>query len=79
MLNVQYNFGQRHKSPLYKIEEDKQEHLLECVILKIASPEILNNIETEYNDIYSDIIEKQIKISKLLYIAVRKRKAILTK
>ena len=79
MINVQHNFGQNNKCPLYKLEDDKQEHLLECVIIKIASPEILNKTDAEFNDIYSDNIEKQIKISKLLYIAIRKRKAILTK
>ena len=79
MLNVQYNFGQKKKCPLCKIKEDNQEHLIECLIIKIACPEIGYNTNVKYTDIFSDALEKQINISKLLNIAVRTRKVMLTK
>ena len=63
MMNVSYNFGQKI--------------LLDCLILKLACPEIQNNTENKYMDIYSDDTDKQNAISKLLAIANRKREQIL--
>ena len=77
MLKVFHNFGQKIKCPLCKTEEDDQKHFIECLILKISCPEILNNTEIKYTDLYSNDIEKQNSLSKLLEIAIRKRSEIL--
>ena len=71
MLNVNYNFGQKIKCPLCNI------HLLECLVIKITSPEILNNTKCKYTDLFSDNIEKLNDLSKLIEIAVRKRTELL--
>ena len=73
MLNVQNNFGQHTKCPLCKTEEDDQKHLIECLVIKIHCPDILNNVDSDFKDIYSDEIEKQNDISKLIDIAMKKR------
>ena len=57
MLNVNYNFGQKIKCPLCKIGEDAQKHLLECLVIKITCPEILNNTKCNYTDLISDNLE----------------------
>ena len=77
MLNVQNNFGQHTKCPLCKIEEDSQKHLLECVLIKLNSPDILHNTDSKYEDIFSNDIEKQDQISKLIETAIRKRRILL--
>ena len=77
MLNVTDNYGQKIHCPLCKIGQDDQKHLIECIVLKIACPEILNNIDTKYEDLYSNNLEKQNEIGKLLEIAMRKRTEIL--
>ena len=73
MLDVSRNYGQHSKCPLCKIGDDDQKHLLECLIIKLQCPDILNNIDCKYEDIYSDNIEKQSNISKLLEIAIKRR------
>ena len=77
MLNVAHNFGQQIKCRLCKIEDDNQNHLLECIIIKIESQEILNNTGAKISDIYSNDIEKQLSVTKLIDIAMRKRDMIL--
>ena len=77
MLNVSYNFGQKIPCPFCKIAEDNQKHLIECMILKITCPEILNNKDIQYSDIFSESIDKLNEISKLFEIAIRKRTEIL--
>ena len=46
--------------------------IIECPIIKIECPEILYNTDAKYSDIYSIKIDKQIGITKLLEIAIRK-------
>ena len=73
MLNVLNNFGQHAKCPLCKIKEDDQTHLLDCLIIKINCPEILNNMNSKYEDIFSDNVDKQSEICRLVDIAIKKR------
>ena len=78
MLNVFHNFGQKIKCPLCKIGEDDQKHLLECIILKFTCPQILNNTDIKFTDIFSDNLDKQCEVGNLLEIALRKRTEILS-
>ena len=73
MLNVSYNYELKIKCRLCHLGEDDQEHLLECLIIKIECPEILHNTNVKHSDIYSSKIDKQIEITKLLEMAIRKR------
>ena len=57
--------------------EDDQKHLLECIILKLTCPHILNNTDIKYTDIFIDNLEKQNEVGKLLEVALRKRTEIL--
>ena len=77
MLNVQSNYGKHTPCPLCKMEEDSQQHLLECLIIKINNPDILNNVNSIYEDIYSNNIDKQNNITKLIEMAINSRKIIL--
>ena len=55
------------------MDEDKQEHLLECLIVKLKSPEIFNNESAKYKDIYCDDPIKQNEAIKLIESALRIR------
>ena len=76
MLSVAKNHGQTNQCPLCKMKDDDQKHLLECPLIKVDSPDILNNTESEYKDIFSTDIHKLSKISQLLDIAITKRKTL---
>ena len=58
MLHVLHNFGQETQCPLCKIGDDNQKHLLECMILKMMCPEILNNKTIIYSDLFGENIKK---------------------
>ena len=74
MLNVKNNFGDKGACPLCKLNLDDQSHLLECIMIKLECPEILENKkECVYNDIYSNDIDKLNNIANLMYLAMRTR------
>ena len=77
MLNVANNYGRKDQCPLCKINQDSQQHLIECLIIKITCPEIYNNVNIRYEDLYSDNTTKQKQITKLFETAIRKREEIL--
>ena len=79
MLNVAFNYGNKSKCPLCKIGDDDQQHLIDCIVIKLNSNEICNNMDIKYEDIYTGNVEKQNKIIQLLEIAIRKRDEILDK
>ena len=79
MLNVKCNFGNQFFCPLCKLKLDNQEHLLECIMIKVKCPDILENKKKcEYNDIYSTKLEKLANISDLLLQAIRMREILLS-
>ena len=78
MLNVKNNFGDKGACPLCKLNLDDQSHLLECIMIKLEWPEILENKkECVYNDIYSNDIDNLNNIAHLMYLAMRTREKII--
>ena len=74
MLNVKWNFGDKTVCPFCKLYDDKQEHLLTCIMIKIRSPKIMENKNnSKYSDIYSSNIAKLNNIAELLLEATRTR------
>ena len=51
---------------LCRMNNDNQEHLLNCKVLKNAKPEIFQNSKVEYNHIFEDT-DNQIEAAKLFY------------
>ena len=79
MLNVKWNFGNKALFPLCKLDEDKQEHLLECILIKVRSPNLMENkYQSKYEDIYSSNIKKLDNVSELLLQATRTREIYLS-
>ena len=74
MLPVGFNFGQTIPCWLCEVSDDTDRHLLECVVIKMSSPTIIENRTTVFDDIYSTDISKVSKVSKLLTSALRIRK-----
>ena len=80
MLNVGENFGKKGPCPLCNLKEDTQSHLLDCIIVKMECPEIVENKENcSYADIFCNSIEKMNNIAKLLHQAMRTREKLLMK
>ena len=80
MINVKWNFGEKVLCPLCKIGEDKQEHLLDCVLLKLRNPTLFEGKNRcEYSDIYSSDLTKLNNVAELLFQAIRTRELYLTK
>ena len=80
MINVGHNYGKKVKCPICKIqkEDDTQEHLFKCVILKLNCPELYKSQEEKYEDIFSLNLEKIIKVAKICESIQRKRQEILS-
>ena len=60
--------------PLCKSDNlDTQEHLFNCVVIKLLSPELFNNIDIKYEDIFSINLQKLIKAVEICESVARKR------
>ena len=78
MLNVKSNFGDKSACPLCTLKEDNQSHLLECLVIKLNSPQVIENIDNcVYDDIYSTNISKLKNVANIIYEAVRTREKLL--
>ena len=72
MLDVKINFRNFYadnKCRLCEIEEETQNHLLNCPELIKNCPELYNDMIVKYEDIFSDNVKKQHRVTKL-YIKV---------
>ena len=76
MINVGKNFGRLTKCPVCLIEDDTQEHLFKCTKLNNILPSCK---EYEYDDIFSNNLEKIEKILNIADTNLRKRENILDK
>ena len=79
MYSVKCNFKNQYNGnyicDLCKIEDDTQEHLLQCKVLQYFVPEILSS-NVRYEDIFGNI-DKIIPASKLLNKVCRERDLLL--
>ena len=69
MLDVKINFRNFYadlKCRLCKIEDEDQNHLLNCSELLKNCPELYNDMIVKYDDIFSDNIKKQHRVTQLL-------------
>ena len=73
MLIVGFNFGQKIPCFACETSDDTNRHLLECAVLKMACPDLMENTESIFNDIFSANIKKVAKVSKLIRSALRAR------
>ena len=73
MLNVGYNFGKKVKCFMCKIKDDTDSHLLECVIIKMSNPNLIENSDVKFDYVYSSNMKDVQKISKILIQAMRTR------
>ena len=76
--DIRANYGNRYGDslcPLCKECEDTQEHLLECSWLPSGS-KLVTNTPT-YDDLFSDKLEKKIRIARILKKKIEERKKIL--
>ena len=76
MLPVGANYGQDIKCFACQISSDTNQHLLECVMIKLRCPDIIENTDIVLENIYSSDMEKVTKIAKLLRSALRARELI---
>ena len=65
MLLVAANYGQETKCFACMLDLDTNQHLLECVMLKLKSPELIENTKIIYDDIFSTNIKKVVKTYKV--------------
>ena len=74
MTPVGYNYGRKVSCPICKTDAgDTQEHLFNCIILKISCPELYRIQDIKYEDIYSQSLQKLVKVAKICESVARKR------
>ena len=78
MTNVGHNYGRKSLCPLCKLGDDTQQHMFNCIIMKLSSRELFTNMETKYEDIYSLNLSKLIKVSIICESLARKRREIMS-
>ena len=75
MLNLGFNYGKKFSCKICKLGNDDQQHLLQCIKLKMKYPFITENIN--YNDIFNTNAEKQENAGNILEKLFRTRIEIL--
>ena len=79
MINVAKNYGRLASCPVCRTKEsDTQEHIFNCIILKLSSKLLYNMNNIDYSDIFSNNLPKLIQIAKIGEDILQKRKKILT-
>ena len=73
MLPVEFIFGNQVVYFACRISNDTDRHLLECIILKMTCPDIMENSESVYNDVFSSDMTKVKIVANLLKSALRVR------
>ena len=77
MINVGSNYGRNEQCPLCKLNETyTQQHLFNCMMIKLKSVELYNMCDEKYEDIFSSNLEKLIKVSKICTSIEKIRKEI---
>ena len=70
MLPVGFNFGNKIQCFACEMAEDTNRHLLKCAVLKMSCPDLIENNEYLYDDIFG---MDMMKVSSLLKSALRTR------
>ena len=78
MIRVGHNYGRKVSCPICQTNEsDSQEHMFNCVVMKLLSSELYHMIDLKYTDIYSSNLQTLDKISKICESVTRKRESYL--
>ena len=77
MVRVKKNYGQIQNCPLCRKDVDSQPHLLVCEMLGIENTMV--DEMPEYEDLFSDKMEKQVKLIQILHTNYLKRVKMLEK
>ena len=78
MVRVGHNYGRKVSCPICQTNaSDTQEHMFNCVVLKLLSSDLYHMIDLNYKDIYSTDTEKLDKISRICESVTRKRESYL--
>ena len=72
MINVGHNFGNRVCCPLCKTEDDTQEHMMKCLVIKLKSQEVFHMTE-KFEDVFGSDFKILIRLSKIFESAHRIR------
>ena len=78
MVKVKANFKNLYSNTICELclqNEETQSHLLECEVLIEKCPELFNDVDVEYEDIFSNTT-KQLKAVKLFSAILEVRKSI---
>ena len=70
MIKIDANFGIKAKCRLCNIGKSDQEHLTQCVFLKIKCPEILSMTE-KYSDLFGNDVKKLNNLSVVFQRVLR--------
>ena len=70
MTKIDANFGIKAKCRLCNIGESDQEHLTQCVFLKIKCPELLSMNEN-YSDLFGNDVKKLNNLSGVFQKVIR--------
>ena len=76
MLPVSFNYGGKKSCIFCELSDDTDRHLIECVVLKMSCPIIMENTDAIYDDIFSSNMAKVSKIAKVLSSALRTREVL---
>ena len=57
--------------------DDRQNHLMECVIIKVSSKKVFNNEKAKYEDIFGHNVTKIKQIVEIMEDALRCRELLL--
>ena len=64
MLQVGDNFGNKDElCPLCLLEKNDQPHIIQCLVVQFKCPEVFNDTDSKYEDIFSNEPEKMYKIN----------------
>ena len=77
MVQTSNNFGTKALCPLCLTEEDVQDHVIDCIIVKIRCPEVVTTESMCINDALQNDVKKMHKFAVIFELAWRTREEIL--
>ena len=77
MISTLDNFGITAPCKLCKLDTDTINHVLNCILLKLEVPELLNNQEISTKDAFQSNIDKMKTLAGVFEKAWRKREELL--
>ena len=79
MVHVNHNYGVKSLCKICNQGPDDQDHLTQCLFLKLKVPEILNLKENEYMDIFGENCTKMKHLAEIFESILRQREILIEK